>query len=31
WQELSRASVDEIAKVKGISKKLAQEIWECFH
>ncbi|MFV9972972.1 MAG: excinuclease ABC subunit UvrC [Francisella endosymbiont of Hyalomma asiaticum] len=31
WQELSRASVDEIAKVKGISKKLAQEIWKCFH
>jgi excinuclease ABC subunit C len=31
WQELSRASVDEISKVKGISKKLAQEIWECFH
>jgi excinuclease ABC subunit C len=31
WQELSRAGVDEIAKVKGISKKLAQEIWECFH
>ena len=31
WQELSRASADEMAKVKGISKKLAQEIWECFH
>ncbi|QLE78759.1 excinuclease ABC subunit UvrC [Francisella sp. Scap27] len=31
WQQLSQASVDEIAKVKGISKKLAQEIWECFH
>ena len=31
WQELSKASVDEIAKVKGISKKLAQEIWQCFH
>ena len=31
WQELSNASVDEIAKVKGISKKLAQEIWNCFH
>ncbi|QIV96154.1 excinuclease ABC subunit C [Allofrancisella inopinata] len=31
WQELSKASVDEIAKVKGISKKLAQEIWESFH
>ncbi|MDE4940667.1 helix-hairpin-helix domain-containing protein, partial [Francisella tularensis subsp. holarctica] len=31
WQELTRASVDEIAKVKGISKKLAQEMWECFH
>ncbi|AXA33449.1 excinuclease ABC subunit UvrC [Francisella adeliensis] len=31
WQELSSAGVDEIAKVKGISKKLAQEIWECFH
>ncbi|MDE4965618.1 helix-hairpin-helix domain-containing protein, partial [Francisella tularensis] len=28
WHELSRASVDEIAKVKGISKKLALEIWE---
>ncbi len=31
WQELSKASADEMAKVKGISKKLAQEIWECFH
>ncbi len=31
WQELSKAPVDEITKVKGISKKLAQEIWECFH
>ncbi|APC97825.1 excinuclease ABC subunit UvrC [Francisella frigiditurris] len=31
WQELSKASVEEISKVKGISKKLAQEIWECFH
>ncbi|ASG67752.1 excinuclease ABC subunit C [Francisella halioticida] len=31
WQELSKASVDEIAKVKRVSKKLAQEIWECFH
>ncbi|KEI35749.1 excinuclease ABC, subunit C [Francisella sp. W12-1067] len=31
WQELSKASVDEIVKVKGISKKLAQEIWESFH
>ncbi|AJC48994.1 excinuclease ABC subunit UvrC [Allofrancisella guangzhouensis] len=31
WQELSKASVDEIVKVKGISKKLAQAIWESFH
>jgi excinuclease ABC subunit C len=31
WQELTKASTDEMAKVKGISKKLAQEIWGCFH
>ncbi|MFZ9035910.1 MAG: excinuclease ABC subunit UvrC [Francisellaceae bacterium] len=31
WQELSKASADEIAKVKGISSKLAAEIWQTFH
>ncbi len=31
WQELSKASVEEISKIKGISKSLAQQIWECFH
>ncbi len=30
WQELSRASIDEIAKVKGISPKLADHIWHAF-
>ncbi|WP_116964520.1 excinuclease ABC subunit UvrC [Fastidiosibacter lacustris] len=30
WQELVRASVEEIAKVKGISHKLADEIWHAF-
>lgn len=30
WQELSRASMDEIAKVKGISPKLADHIWHAF-
>jgi excinuclease ABC subunit C len=30
WQELSRASIDEIAKVKGISPKLADHIWHVF-
>ncbi|MBK2126333.1 excinuclease ABC subunit UvrC [Fangia hongkongensis] len=30
WQMLASASVDEIAKVQGISKKLADDIWHAF-
>jgi excinuclease ABC subunit C len=30
WQELSAVSVDEIAKVKGISKQIADQIWHAF-
>ena len=30
WQELSRASINEIAKVQGISKALADSIWQAF-
>lgn len=31
WQELTRASIDEIVKVKGISSKLANQIWNAVH
>ena len=30
WQELAGASVEEIAKVQGVSFRLASEIWQTF-
>ena len=30
WQELSAASIEEIAKIKGISVELASDIWHAF-
>jgi excinuclease ABC subunit C len=30
WQELAGASVEEIAKVQGVSFRLASEIWQAF-
>ena len=31
WQEVARAGVDDLAKVKGISQELAQRIYDVFH
>jgi len=31
WQEVSRAGVNDLAKVKGISRELAQRIYDAFH
>ncbi len=31
WQEVTRAGVDDLAQVKGISKALAQRIYDAFH
>ncbi len=31
WQEVARAGVNDIAKVKGISLELAQRIYDAFH
>lgn len=31
WQEVERAGVDDLAKVKGISQELAQRIYDAFH
>ena len=31
WQEVAKAGVDDLAKVKGISKDLAQRIFDAFH
>jgi excinuclease ABC subunit C len=31
WQEVARAGVDDLAKVKGISRELAQRIYDAFH
>ena len=31
WQEVARAGVDDLAKVKGISQDLAQRIYDAFH
>jgi len=31
WQEVARAGVNDIAKVKGISQELAQRIYDAFH
>jgi excinuclease ABC subunit C len=31
WQEVARAGVEDLAKVKGISPELAQRIYDAFH
>ena len=31
WQEVARAGVDDLARVKGISRELAQRIYDAFH
>lgn len=31
WQEIARAGVNDISKVKGISQELAQRIYDAFH
>ena len=31
WQEVARAGVDDLVKVKGISRELAQRIYDAFH
>ena len=31
WQEVARAGVNDLAKVKGISQELAQRIYDAFH
>jgi excinuclease ABC subunit C len=31
WQEIERASIEELGKVKGISKQLAEDIYAAFH
>ncbi|ALP53241.1 excinuclease ABC subunit C [Candidatus Tenderia electrophaga] len=31
WQEVARAGVDDLARVKGVSRALAQRIYDAFH
>lgn len=31
WQEVARAGVDDLSKIKGISRELAQRIYDAFH
>ena len=31
WQEVARAGVDDLTRVKGISRELAQRIYDAFH